>query len=245
MMRVAVLGDIHGNLRAMEAVLADARTNDVEQFIFLGDLVYNGLDPQHCYDALMAVKPMVCIKGNSDGYLEDIPTFTVNNENDKQLLKFYKYTSIRMLEDAKASVAEFLPVKRFDLEGVTFLACHGSPYSDTEGLYATEPFDPVLAKKLANEKVDVVLCAHTHVPADFNRNGIRFINPGAVGFSLDGDTRASWALLTIEKGVMTVKIKRVEYDINRYKAEVEHAIQSFPLFSGLLHALENGRMPKE
>ncbi|NLV60508.1 MAG: hypothetical protein GXY63_02670, partial [Spirochaetales bacterium] len=51
-----------------------------------------------------------------------------------------------------------------------------------------------------------------------------------------------WALLTLDKGVMNVKIKRVEYEINRYKMEVEHAIQSFPLFKGLLYALDHGRM---
>jgi len=241
-MRVAVLGDIHGNLRALEAVLSDVKTCDVDQFIFLGDLVYNGLDPQLCYDLLMATKPMVTIKGNSDEYLEQIPTFTIRNKEDEQLLKLYKYTAIRMSDEAKRAVAAFKDREYLDLEGVTFLACHGSPYSNTEGLFERKPFAPLLSKQLAAEKVDVVLSAHTHLPADFSREGIRFINPGAVGFSFDGDTRPSWALLTLDKGVMSAKIRRVEYDINRYKMEVEHAIQSFPLFKALLYALDHGRM---
>lgn len=241
-MRVAVLGDIHGNLRALEAVLSDVKISDVDQFIFLGDLVYNGLDPQLCFDLLMETKPLVCIKGNSDEYLEQIPSFTVKNKEDEQLLKLYKYSAIRLRDGAKAAVAAFKESERLDLEGISFLACHGSPYSNTECLLERKPFAPLLSKRLATEKVDVVLSAHTHVPADFSREGIRFINPGAVGYSFDGDTRPSWALLTLDKGVMNVKIKRVEYEINRYKMEVEHAIQSFPLFKGLLYALDHGRM---
>ena len=241
-MKVAVLGDIHGNLRALEAVLADVKTSDVDQSIFLGDLVYNGLDPQLCYDLLMETKPLVCIKGNTDEYLEHIPTFVTKNQDDEQLLKLYKYTSIRMEDEAKATVAAFKARENLDLDGVSVLACHGSPYSSTEGIFERTPFAPLLSKQLATEKVDVVLNAHTHVPADFTRDGIRFINPGAIGYSFDGDTRPSWALLTIEKGVVTTRIRRVEYDINRYKIEVEHAIQSFPLFKGLLYALDHGRM---
>ena len=241
-MRVAVLGDIHGNLRALEAVLADIKTCDVDQFIFLGDLVFNGLDPQLCYDLLMEKSPLVCIKGNSDEYMERIAGFKAKSADDEQLLKFYKYTSIRMKKEAKEAMAGFKDVEYLELEGVSLLACHGSPYSNTEGLYEKKPFAPLLSKELAGEKVDVILSAHTHVPADFNREGIRFINPGAVGYSFDGDTRPSWALLTIDKGVMTAKYRRVEYDINRYKMEVEHAIQSFPLFSSLLYALDHGKM---
>ncbi len=242
-MRVAVLGDVHGNFRALESVLADIKSCDVDQVIFLGDLVYNGLDPQLCYDLLMDRKPLVTIKGNTDAYLERIATFKVNNTADEQLLKLYKYTSIRMYDKAKEAVAAFKDREYLDLDGVSILACHGSPYANDEALYEKKPFAPLLAKNIANEKADVILCAHTHIPADFNREGIRFINPGAVGYSFDGDTRPSWALLTIEKGVMGIKFRRVEYDINRYKMEVEHAIQSFPLFEALLYSLEHAKMP--
>ena len=187
-MRVAVLGDIHGNLRALEAVLSDVKTSDVDQLIFLGDLVYNGLDPQLCFDLLMETKPLVCIKGNSDEYLEQIATFTVKDKDDAQLLKLYKYTAIRLQDEAKAAVAAFKDSAHLDLEGISFLACHGSPLPNTEALTERKPFAPLLSKQLAAEKVDVVLSAYTHVPADFSREGIRFINPGAVGYSFDGDT---------------------------------------------------------
>lgn len=238
-MRVAVFGDIHGNLRALEAVLADARAHDIDHYIFLGDLIYNGLDPQLCFDRLMQIQPLITIKGNSDWYIEQIPTFTPRTAEEKQLLKFYKYTSIRMGKQSREKVATFSSAERVELGGVSFLACHGSPYDDTEGLYADRPFAPLLSKKLSLEQVDVVLSAHTHIPADFHREGLRFINPGAVGYSFDKDTRASWAMLTLNEGVMNVKFRKVEYDIKRYAEEVAHALQSFPLFAGLLHALQN------
>ena len=67
-MRLAVLGDIHGNIRAFEAVLNDAKASKADQVIFLGDLVVMGLDPQLCFDLLMEQNPLVMIKGNTDVY---------------------------------------------------------------------------------------------------------------------------------------------------------------------------------
>jgi len=77
-MKLAVLADIHGNLRALEAVLADASQAGAEDIVFLGDLVYNGLDPQMCYELLMKYKPIVTIKGNSDELYQIFSRFTFN-----------------------------------------------------------------------------------------------------------------------------------------------------------------------
>lgn len=240
-MKIAVLGDIHGNIRALEAVLKDSKTLGAQHTIFLGDLVFMGLDPQLCFDLLMQQKPLVCIKGNTDRNLEEISTFEIKSEHDEMMLKHIKYTDLRMLPKSKKQLASFLEIKRLELEEVSLLCCHGTPYSDKQGLFKTEPFSPSLSKKLSEEHVDVILSAHTHVPADFVRDGIRFINPGAVGYSFDGDVRASYALLTIEGSTIRCAHRRIEYDIDRYKMEVEHATEGFPLFKLLLSALENGK----
>lgn len=243
-MKLAVLGDIHGNIRAFEAIIADAKASKADQYIFLGDLVVMGLDPQLCFDFLMEQNPLVMIKGNTDTYLENIKAFPVQNEHDAQILKLLKYTSLRMNQKAKETLSGLPEVQRLELEGISLLCCHGTPYDDTEGISRDEPFSPALSKRLAEEKVDLILSAHTHIPTDFQRDGIRFINPGAIGYSFDGDVRSSYALVDIEDSQIRCVHRRVEYDIKRYIKEVEHALEGFPLFDRLLYSLEHGKQLK-
>ena len=240
-MKLAVLGDIHGNVRALEAVLTDVKACGVDQILFLGDLVFMGLDPQLCFDLLMEQKPTVLIKGNTDANLEKISTFVTNSQFDKDMLKLMKYTSIRMHEAAKKKLAEFVSSKRLELEHHSILCCHGTPFSDNEGILANEPLSPSMAKMISEEKLDIIFSAHTHIPADFVRDGVRFINPGAVGYSFDGDLRASYALVTFEDDTIRCQHRRLEYDVKRYAMEVEHAMEGFVLFERLLYALQNGK----
>jgi len=243
-MRLAVLGDIHGNIRAFEAVLNDAKASKVDQVIFLGDLVVMGLDPQLCYDLLMEQKPLVMIKGNTDSSLDNVKAFPVKNEHDAQILKLLKYTSIRMHQKAKEKLCNLPSVERLDIGGISLICCHGTPYDEDEGIAKDIPFSPALSKRLAEEKVELILSAHTHIPADFQRDGIRFINPGAVGYSFDGDVRPSYALVDIEDSHIRCIHRRVDYDINRYIMEVEHALEGFQLFGRLLYSLKHGKQMK-
>nr|WP_321299169.1 metallophosphoesterase family protein [uncultured Sphaerochaeta sp.] len=240
-MKLAVIGDIHGNVRALEAVLTDVKACGVNQILFLGDLVFMGLDPQLCFDLLMEQKPAVLVKGNTDANLEKISSYIANTPFEKHMLKLMKYTSIRMHETSKKTIAEFAPTKRLELEQHSILCCHGTPFSDTEGILANEPFSPAMAKMVSEEKLDIVFSGHTHIPADFMRDGVRFINPGAVGYSFDGDVRASYALVTLEDGSIRCQHRRLEYDVKRYAMEVEHAMEGFVLFERLLYALQNGK----
>ncbi len=240
-MKCAVVSDIHGNLRAFEAVLADAKACGADTFIFLGDLVFMGLDPQLCFDLLMEQPNMVVLKGNTDLFLEKIQSLHGQTNADEQMIKLIRYADIRMQAEAKEKLASWPTMKRIEYEGISLLCCHGSPYVVDEGLYENQPFSPALEKHLAEESVDIVVSGHTHIHADFVRNGIRFINPGAVGYSLDGDVRASYALLTVNDGNVYCKFRRVEYDIKRYLMEVEHAMEGFKLLDRLHHALIYGK----
>lgn len=243
-MKVAILGDIHGNLRALEAVLQDAITIGAEQYIFLGDLVFMGLDPQLCYDLLMEQKPMVAIKGNTDENLEDLTSFIPSSPYEESLVKLIKYCDIRMYPEAKKNLASWPIAQQIQIEGHTIICCHGTPYSNREWMQPHEPFAPVLAKKLSLEEASVILCAHTHIKSDFQHHGKRIINPGAIGYSFDGVTTASYALLDIKADSITCNHRRVEYDIKHYRQEVEHAMHGFKLFEMLDYALEHGKPMK-
>jgi len=240
-MKLAVLSDVHGNFRALEAVLLDAKALGVDHILFLGDLVFMGLDPQPCFDLLMANKPLVTIKGNTDSHIEGIKATNPTSDEDKLWRKFIRYTDIRLKAESKALMKAWPIVQRGEIGNDPFIFCHGSPYSYNEPI--TEAIDPTseLYTKLMAEDASVILCGHTHIPADFMLGDKRIINPGAVGYSFDGDTRASYAFLDIHSNKIQAIIRRIEYDREIYMHELRHASHSFKFFSSVLYALEHAK----
>ena len=240
-MKLAVLSDVHGNFRALEAVLLDAKALGVDHILFLGDLVFMGLDPQPCFDLLMANKPLVTIKGNTESNIEGIKSVNPKDEQEKQWRKFVRYTDIRLKPESKAIMKGWPIVQRGEIGQDPFIFCHGSPYSYNEPI--TENIDPTseLYTKLMAEDASVILCGHTHIPADFMLGDKRIINPGAVGYSFDGDLRASYAFLDIHSNKINATIRRIEYERELYMNEVRHASHSFKFFSSVLYALEHGK----
>jgi putative phosphoesterase len=240
-MKLAVLSDVHGNYRALEAVLLDAKSLGVDHILFLGDLVLMGLDPQPCFDLLMAHKPLVTIKGNTESTIEDIKSVKPKDEQEKQWRKFVRYTDIRMKPEAKAIMKTWPIVQRGEIGNDPFIFCHGSPYSYNESIQEDIDHSSELYTKLMAEDASVILCGHTHVPADFTLGNKRIINPGAVGYSFDGDVRPSYAFMDIHSNKVNTTIRRIEYERELYINEVRHASHSFKIFSSVLYSLENAR----
>lgn len=240
-MKIAVLSDVHGNIRALESVLDDAKELGIDQFIFLGDLVFMGLDPQLCYDKLMSRRPLITIKGNTDSNLEEIEKNNIFHDPKDQLHKLIRYCDIRLQKESKNDLETWPISQKGEIDSIPFYFCHGTPYSFSEGLTPDKEISLELSEKLGKEGVSVILCGHTHIPADFYHKGIRIINPGAIGFSFDGDVRASYAILDVKNSEVDCKIRRVDYDRESYIKEVEHASYGFNLFTKLTYALEYGR----
>lgn len=240
-MKLAVLSDVHGNFRALEAVILDAKTLGVDHILFLGDLVFMGLDPQPCFDLLMANKPLVTIKGNTDALIEGIKATNPKTDEEKIWRKFVRYTDIRLKPESKSVIKGWPIMQKGEIGNDPFIFCHGSPYSYNEAI--TKDVDPKseLYAKLMAEDASVILCGHTHVPADFMLGNKRIINPGAVGYSFDGDLHASYAFLDIHSNKITATIRRIEYDREIYIQEIRHASHSFKYFSSVLYALEHGK----
>ncbi|MDY0289780.1 MAG: metallophosphoesterase family protein [Sphaerochaeta sp.] len=239
-MKLAVLSDVHGNYRALEAVLLDAKGLGVDHILFLGDLVFMGLDPQPCFDLLMANKPLVIIKGNTDAKIEGIKATNPVDVEEKLWRKFVRYTDIRLKPESKAIIKAWPIVQRGEIGNDPFIFCHGSPYSFDEAIRKDMETSSELYKKLMQEDASVILCGHTHKPADFTLGDKRIINPGAVGYSFDQDVRASYAFMDIHSNKINVTIRRIEYDRELYINEVRHASHSFKHFSSVLYALEHG-----
>jgi diadenosine tetraphosphatase ApaH/serine/threonine PP2A family protein phosphatase len=199
----ALLYDIHGNLPALEAVLADARTDPdgaPSRFLLGGDYALFGPWPVETVAALRALPDATWIRGNGERW-----TASPSEAPDNEVVQ----GAIAACREALGAdvVAELSGLQeQVVLDATRF--CHASPISDVRS-FMPEPADD------EDELLDAItegrlVFGHTHLP--FRRasaGGVELINPGSVGMPFDGDPRAAYALLH-EDGSITHK--RVGYD---------------------------------
>jgi putative phosphoesterase len=192
--RVAALYDIHGNLPALEAVLADVDAAGVDDIVCGGDIVAGPL-PSECL-ALLRDRGARFIKGNADRLVVD-----PSGDTDR-----FAHERLRPQElDEVAGWPANVTVEIERLGRVLF--CHGTPRSDEEILSAGTPED-VAAEAVVGLSADVVVCGHTHQQYDRNVGGVRLVNAGSVGLPYEGRAGAYWALLGPD-----VELRRTEYDV--------------------------------
>lgn len=238
-MLVAVVSDIHSNLAAFEAVLADLPT--VDEVWCLGDTVGYGPAPNECVELLLQQK-QISIAGNHDLAcvgLVDIAYFN----HEAQIASLW---TGKRLKDTNKEVIRRLPR---ELTVGDFTLAHGSP-REPIWEYILSPSEAMA--NFAHFSTPYCLVGHTHRPAVFwgpaedqpagystpepdeevQLAGRRMIiNPGSVGQPRDGDPRASYALLDTQAQV--VRFRRVEYDIAATQARMQQEGLPYTLWARL------------
>ncbi len=198
-MRVAALSDIHGNLPALEAVLADVERERVDAIVVAGDSV-SGPWPAEVFDRLEAVGARI-VHGNADR-LEEVRAFdSAQGAWNEECLG----------ADRLATVAAWPLTLELEVDRLgTVLVCHSTPVSD-EPIYTRLTPDEELVAMLGPVDADVLLCGHTHMQYDRElSSGLRVVNPGSVGMPYEGRRGAFWALLGPD-----VEFRHTEYDVER------------------------------
>jgi putative phosphoesterase len=187
-MRVAVLCDIHGNLHALEAVLAEVEREEVDAVVLGGDVAW-GPFPAETTERLRALgEGVLWVRGNADRDPGDWAAGRLGEERVRFL---------RGLPDTQ----------RLDVDGLgPTLFCHGSPRSDEEMITAVTS-ESRLREILEGLTERVVVCGHTHHQFDRVVEGIRVVNAGSVGMAYEGRPGAHWALLG-----PNVELRRTEFD---------------------------------
>jgi putative phosphoesterase len=211
-MRIALIGDVHGNRHALEAVLRDLRRRRVDAIWNLGDSVGYGAYPDEVVQILRK-RRILSIAGNFD--LRVLRADPSSNEFagevlDKWITSAWSHES---LSGPSRAYLESLPgERRLEIEGRRFYLTHGTPASNTERL---EPnASPKRLRDLAElAHADVVLCGHSHIPSLQRSDAVWFVNPGGVGRSDDGDPRASYAVLDVSRDPFRASHHRVRYDV--------------------------------
>jgi predicted phosphodiesterase len=199
---LACLYDVHGNLPALEAVLADAAERGVTRYWLGGDYALFGAWPAETVQRLRGLENAMWIRGNGERWTADAAAAP-----DNPVVQ-------GAIEAARAALGAELVRAMSELVALAedrgALICHGSPPSDVRS-FLPEPADDE-AELLEGVRHERVIFGHTHLP--FRRvsdvRGIELVNPGSVGMPFDGDTRASYALIDPDH---TVEHRRVDYDL--------------------------------
>jgi predicted phosphodiesterase len=215
-MRYALFSDVHSNIVALEAVLADIVASGVDQSYALGDLVGYAPWPNEVLDRLRA-EGIPIVMGNYDdgtGFGRDECGCAYTHPIEKALGDAgFAWTKEHTSEANKAWLRTLAPQIRFEADGHRFLLVHGSPRKMNEYLYEDKP-DSTFARIAADADAAVIVCGHTHRPYDKKVGATRFINDGSAGKPKDGDPRACWALVETSRTGISVTFRRVEYDID-------------------------------
>src|SRR3954452_16991974 len=182
-MRIAVVADIHGNVRALRAVMDDIKQVSPDTVVNLGDCVSGPLEAAETADVLMSLA-WTTIRGNHDRWLLEQRPEKMGRSDAAAFaeLKNHHHAWLSTLEETAAVEDIFL--------------CHGTPGSDTTYLLETVQQDgdvrlatqAEVSKRLGSEHAPIILCGHTHVPRIVRlADGRAVINPGSVGLQAFSD----------------------------------------------------------
>jgi putative phosphoesterase len=219
-MRVAALSDIHGNLPALEAVLAEVPSETPDLIVICGD-VASGPLPLQSLNLLMALPNARFLHGNADrslvaGYDGTAKPRLAGPAAD--------WCAAQLSKEHRDFLASFPDEVRLEIDGLgRVLFCHGSPRSDEEMMTSATP-EGRLRELTAGSDADVIVCGHTHMQFDRVVDGVRIVNPGSVGMPY-GEPGAHWALFGPD-----VDFRRTDYD--RESAAARIRMSSWPEAAG-------------
>lgn len=223
-MQIGLISDIHGNLVALDAVLADGVALGVDAWWVLGDLAAIGPEPIATLERLTNLPAVSFVRGNTDRYVvtgERPRPHAHEVERDPSLQTLFDAVeaSFAWTSDAVASggwiewLRELPTEQRMTLsDGTSLLGVHASPGSDDgAGIAPGVPYDE-LAALLARADAGIVCGGHTHIPTDRYVGDIRAVNLGSVSNPVTSDLRASYVVIAADRHGHHVGHRRVAYD---------------------------------
>jgi predicted phosphodiesterase len=219
MTRIAALSDVHGNIAALEAVLADVAREKPDRVVIAGDLVLNGPEPVAVVDLLrtLVADGAAIIAGNTDIAVADFDyaaAFPWMTDGVPDAIVAAAEWAHEALGEERVDWLRSLPSERRVRtdDDTLVLVCHASPGSQTSGF--DQNLDPsVTIERVARTDARVIVCGHTHLPEVRDLGWKVIVNDGSAGYIFDGDPTASWALIDLDAGEVSAEIRRTTFDI--------------------------------
>lgn len=249
-MKLAIISDIHGNLRALEAVVADARANGVDKYIFAGDYCLSSPDPDKCLSLIRSLDGWA-VRGNEEGYLENLIGKDQSAWTDGQMQ--ISYWNFRNISPENRAYMLGLPKSlALRVEGVNIYVTHNSQDVIGEGehaewrtsrmalRYGDEFITPERLARDIQQSLDandefqreigkltrgVYIFGHSHTQWDYSDGKRLLINPGSCGLSLDCVERGvPYTILHINTAPRAER-RRVEFDMEAHIQHIKNSSQ--------------------
>jgi putative phosphoesterase len=219
-MRVALIADIHGNLVALDAVLADIERARPDRVVCLGDVAATGPQPREVVERLRSLG-CAAVTGNADAWLLNPRSDASDDEDTRRIEEIDRWCAAQLAPAHLGYLREFQPLLTVPLSGEVGLLCfHGSPRSFDDVILATTPASE-LEHMLAGFRATVMAGGHTHIQMLRRHGAAAIVNPGSVGLPFElidpsGQTRnppwAEYALVGWQAGRLSVELRRVPVD---------------------------------
>ena len=221
MTRVGLISDIHGNVFALEAVLAELARDELDGIICLGD-VAAGPQPR---EALARVQELGCpvITGNWDAWFLE-RSAAPQDEIGRILYEINSFWADQLTDEDRAVLRGYLPQLELPLSGGEHALCfHGSPRSYDDFIFATTS-DEELGRMLGEVRGPLLIGGHTHLQLVRRFEHTLFVNPGSVGLPFSDwwpdrvliAPRAEYGVLVHDEGQLRVELRRTAYDVGAF-----------------------------
>lgn len=216
-MRIAIFSDIHGNVRGLDACLADLRAQGgADVLVGAGDFCMDGPRPREVLERMQEVG-VVCLRGNTDRYVSDVAVFADDMGEEGAALQWQRNS----IGEPWIAWLAALPFALHFGEGPGgLLVVHANPKTDDEHIWPDAP-DDFLERVTARVVERTIAFGHLHLPYARVWRDRLFVNVASAGLPKDGDPRAGYAILTQRPGGWQVKHRRVEFDVEKVVRDIE------------------------
>lgn len=221
-MRIALISDVHGNIRALKKVLEKIETLDIDQIICTGDLVGYLPNPNEVVN-LFREKEIQCLKGNHEEYVLSLPQYTQEG--------FEKLTMDEVMDFASAAYMRYILTEEntqylrslpeelsLSLEGYLVLFVHGSPRAIDEYMFEDSE---ELGQMIKDTHESIIVAGHTHVPFVGQMEDKLIINAGSVGKPRHGSSHSTFGVLELTDDMVNVEFFEVEYDVDQLIEDIK------------------------
>lgn len=224
-MRLACFSDIHGNVRAFDACLADLREQGgADCIVGVGDYCLDGPFPAQVVDRLRELGA-TCVRGNTDRYLAEMPASPADIATAGPEVRTLAWQRERLGTERVAWLGALPFAARFSPPGAAgaadaLLAVHANPKSDDEHVWPDAP-DVLLERVTAGVAERTIVFGHLHLPYARVWRERFFVNVASAGLPKDGDPRAGYAIVTHRSGGWQVRHRRVAFDVEKVVRDIE------------------------
>ena len=216
-MRIAALYDIHSNLPALEAVMADVRTAGVDRIVIGGDVLPGPLPVETLAYLAALDAPIEFLHGNGDREVLAAATGNETTTLPPQARDALRWTAEQLSDEHFREIARWPPTVRLSLPPLDeILFCHATPRNDTDIFTRLTP-EVRLRPIFSGLNADVVVCGHTHMPFDRMIGSTRVLNPGSVGMPFCRPAGAYWLLFE-----PAPSFRHTPYDLEQAAARIRN-----------------------